>query len=96
VQTAKEENNMSKQKPTHEARLGRVRAAVWENKSENGTRWYNVTFSRLYKDESGKWSDAAGFGRDDLPLLSKLADEVHTWIYTQGNGQGEEAQAANG
>jgi len=40
---------MSKQKPVHEVRLGRIKAALWENDTQNGTR-HNVTFTRLYKD----------------------------------------------
>lgn len=73
---------MSKKKPVHELRLGRVRAAVWENDTPNGTR-HNVTFSRLYRDEQGNWQDSTSFGRDELPLLWKVADQVHSWILQQ-------------
>lgn len=73
---------MSKKKPVHEVRLGRIRAAIWENETSNGTR-HNVTFSRLYRDDQGNWQDSASFGRDDLPLLWKVADCVHTWIFQQ-------------
>ena len=72
---------MSKQKPVHEVRLGRIKAAIWENDTQNGTR-HNVTFTRLYKD-GDQWKDSASFGRDDLPLLAKVADMAHTWIFTQ-------------
>ena len=70
----------SKQKPVHEVRLGRIRAAIWQNETQNGTR-HSVTFSRLYKDDDG-WKDSSSFGRDDLPLLEKVADLAHTWIFT--------------
>lgn len=70
---------MSKNRPVHEIRMGRVRAAVWQNESEVGIR-HNVTFSRLYKD-GGQWKDSTSFGRDDLPLLAKLADMAHTYLY---------------
>lgn len=33
-------------KPIHELRLGRLKAAIWENPTDNGLR-YNVTFARL-------------------------------------------------
>jgi len=69
-------------KPVHEVRLGRIKAALWENQTENGTK-HNVTFSRLYKDESGNWKRSESFGRDDLPLLAKVADIAHTWIFDQ-------------
>lgn len=86
-------NSMSKKKPVHEIRLGRVRAAIWENETSNGTR-HNATFSRLYRDEQGNWHDSASFGRDDLPLLWKVADCVHTWIMQQPYTPAQPAQPA--
>ena len=80
----------SKKKPVHEVRLGRVRAAVWENDTKNGAM-HNVTLTRLYKDDDNNWADSTSFGRDDLPLLAKVADQAHTWIFeqgTSGNGDG--------
>ncbi len=70
-----------KRRPVHEVRLGRIKAAVWENSTENGTR-HNVTLSRIYKDGE-QWKDTTSFGRDDLPLLAKVCDLAHTWIYTE-------------
>ena len=72
---------MSKQaqRPVHEIRMGRIKATIWENETENGSR-YNVNLSRLYKD-GDQWKDSTGFGRDDLPLVAKVADLAHTWIF---------------
>lgn len=70
-----------KKRPVHEIRLGRIRAAIWENGTQNGTR-YNVTFRRLYRDGE-EWKDSDSFGRDDLPLVAKVADRVHSWIFAQ-------------
>ncbi len=70
-----------KRRPVHEVRLGRIKAAVWENSTENGTR-HNVTLSRIYKDGE-QWKDTTSFGRDDLPLVAKVADLAHMWIYTE-------------
>ena len=67
-------------KPVHELRLGRIRAAVWLNDTENGPR-YNVQITRLYKDKQDKWQDSASFGREDLPLVAKVADLAMVWIY---------------
>jgi hypothetical protein len=68
-------------RPVHEVRLGRVRAAVWANETETGVR-YNVTLCRLYKDDkSGEWRDSQSFGRDDLPLVAKVCDLAMLWIY---------------
>ena len=82
----------TKARPVHEVRLGRIRAAIWENETQNGTR-HNVTLSRLYKD-GDEWKDSTSFGRDDLPLVAKVADLAHSWIFAQasamahGNGAG--------
>ena len=86
---------MSK-KPVHEVRLGRIRAAIWENETQNGLR-HNVTFSRLYKD-GDQWKDSSSFGRDDLPLLAKVADMAHSWIFQNGqdpNGSGKQEPNAS-
>ena len=72
---------MSAKKPVHELRIGRIRAAIWENETQNGTR-HNVTFSSLYKD-GDQWKDSQSFGRDDLPLLAKVADRAHSWIFDE-------------
>ena len=70
-----------KKRPVHEIRLGRIRAAIWVNATENGVR-HNVTLSRLYRDEQqGQWKDSTSFGRDDLPLVTKVADQAHLWIF---------------
>ncbi len=71
----------TKARPVHEVRLGRVRAAIWENETQNGTR-HNVTVTRLYKDGDA-WRDSASFGRDDLPLVAKVVDQCHSWIFAQ-------------
>ena len=72
---------MSKQKPAHEIRLGRVKATIWANETDNGTR-HNVSVSRLYKD-GDEWKQTTSFGREDLPLVAKVADLAHLWIYEQ-------------
>lgn len=72
---------MSKQQPVHEIRLGCVKATIWENETDNGIR-HNVQFSRLYKD-GDDWKQTASFGRDDLPLVQKVADLCHLWIFQE-------------
>ncbi len=70
---------MANQKPFHEIRLGKIKAAIWANTGEHGAR-YNVTFERLYK-QGDEWRQSDSFGRDDLPVLAKVADMAHTWIF---------------
>ncbi|MBV9672934.1 MAG: hypothetical protein JO076_08955 [Verrucomicrobia bacterium] len=68
--------------PVKTFRLGRIKAAVWENESQDQT-FYSVTFARTYKDEANNYHDTDSLGRDDLPLVAKLADQAHTFIFEQ-------------
>lgn len=67
--------------PVQTYRYGKIKAAIWANETEHGTM-YKVTFLRLYKD-GDQWKNATSFGRDDLPLIAKLAHKAHSWIYEQ-------------
>ena len=80
------------QKPTHELKLGRVKAVIWKNDTTNGAR-YNAVFSKLYrvpeserKEDDNGWRESSSFSRDDISLLMKVADLTHLWMYTQ-NGK---------
>jgi hypothetical protein len=44
-------------------------------------KFYSVTFARTYVDDDNKFHDTDSFGRDDLPLVAKLADQAHTFIF---------------
>jgi hypothetical protein len=72
---------MNAQKPVHEIRLGSIKAAIWANDTQNGRR-FNVTVCRLYKD-GDEWKRTDSFGRDDLPLVAKVVDMAHTFIFEQ-------------
>jgi hypothetical protein len=72
---------MTQQKPAHEIRLGSIKATIWANETQNGRR-FNVTVCRLYK-EGDEWKRTESFGRDDLPLVAKVADLAHTFICQQ-------------
>jgi hypothetical protein len=69
--------------PVKTLRLGRIKAAIWENETDK-QKFYNVTFARAYVDEAKNWHDSDSFGRDDLLLVAKLADQAHTFIFEQG------------
>jgi hypothetical protein len=86
---------MSSKKPIHEIRLGRIKAAIWENEGENGIR-YNVTLTRLYKNEKDEWRDSTTFGRDDLPLVEKVCHMTHLWIFSHSQGGIVQTVAASG
>ena len=62
--------------------MGLIKAAIWENTAGDILR-YNVTFSRVYKDkDDAQWKTSETFGRDDLLVVAKVADQAHTWICT--------------
>ena len=81
---------MANPKPVAEIRIGRVKAAIWPNETEDRTR-HNVTFSRLYKDGE-QWKTTQSFGRNDLLVLAKVADQAHSRIFELQ--QEDEPQAA--
>ena len=66
--------------PVKAFRLGRIKAAVWENEADQ-KKFFNVTFARTYMDEARNFHDTDSYGRDDLPLVAKLADQAHTFIF---------------
>ncbi|MGA2787489.1 MAG: hypothetical protein ABSF60_08175 [Verrucomicrobiota bacterium] len=68
-------------RPTHEVRLGAIKAAVWRNETETGAR-FNVKLSRIYKD-SDTWKSTDSFGRDDLLQAAKVLDMAHSYIHQQ-------------
>ncbi len=77
--TQQENKNTARNQPVHHIRYSRIDAAVWQHAGDNGT-WYNVTFSRSYKDANDEWKSSDSFSADDLLLLAKIANEAHTWI----------------
>ena len=79
------------QKPVHEIRIGSVKALIWENQTDNGVR-HNTTIERLYKD-GDDWKATKSFGRDDLLVVAKIADQAHTWIHQQKQSDSDEASA---
>ena len=70
----------SNTKPIEEVRFGAVKAAIWRNETDNGSR-FNVTFSRSYKNGDGNWKSTSSFRRDDLLVVAKLADRAHSRIF---------------
>jgi hypothetical protein len=81
AQAAPQTKNATASKlPVQTFRLGRIKAAVWENEADQ-KKFYNVTFARTYMDEARTFHDTDSFGRDDLPLVAKLADQAHSFIF---------------
>ena len=68
--------------PVHTIRFGFIKASIWQNRTRSGDR-HSVSIVRLYKN-GDTWVESTRFGRDDLPLVAKLSDMAHTWIYQHG------------
>ena len=84
---------MANQKPQDEVRIGTVKAAIWKNEVAGKTR-YNVTFFRIYRDAEGQWKTTQSFGRNDLLVLAKVADQAHSRIFELQQTEEEVEQAA--
>ena len=80
-----------RKKPIHEVRLGLIKAAIWENTVGDNLLRYNVTFARIYKTET-EWKASDAFGRDDLLVLAKVADQAHSWICSATKADREPAR----
>lgn len=72
---------MTTNKPAHEYKVGRIRAAIWANNGKDGT-YYTVTPERLYKQD-GSWKKATSFYAEDLPHLRNVLTEAQRWISEQ-------------
>ena len=82
---------MANQKPVDEIRIGRVKATIWRNGTDEQPR-HNVTFGRLYK-EADQWKTTQSFGRNDLLVLAKVADQAHSRIFALPQEEQTEAEA---
>jgi hypothetical protein len=66
------------QLPVKTLRLGRIKAAVWENEVDQ-KKFYNVTFARTYVLNKDEFRDTDSFGRDDLSCGSLKAGTTVTF-----------------
>ena len=82
---------MANQKPVDEIRIGRVKATIWRNGTDEQPR-HNVTFGRLYK-EADQWKTTQSFGCNDLLVLAKVADQAHSRIFALPQEEEPEAEA---
>ena len=82
---------MANQKPVDEIRIGRVKATIWRNGTDERPR-HNVTFGRLYK-EADQWKTTQSFGRNDLLVLAKVADQAHSHIFELPQEEAQEADS---
>jgi hypothetical protein len=73
--------------PVHEIRLGRIKAAIWANPTDDGVR-YATTVARLYKDdERGEWRSTHSFGRDDLLVVAEVVRQAAAWVFATSQNE---------
>lgn len=75
-------------KPVHEIRLRDLKAAVWANDAQ-GRTWFNVSITRRYEGQ-GQRGESHSFRRDDLPVVSKLAEMAFAWLCTEALDRSED------
>lgn len=67
--------------PVHEVRIGRIRACVWANSSEEHGTWHSVTISRTYREgKDGPYRSANSYGRDDCLVVAEVMRLCWLWI----------------
>ncbi len=67
--------------PIFTARVGSVKAAVWENKSEEGKISRAVSLTRSYKDENERWQETNSYFPDDLPKVRLAVQKAYEFIH---------------
>jgi hypothetical protein len=70
---------MRKKQPVHEIRIGTIKVNIWCKKTRTGHK-HTLNVVRLYRN-GDVWIESSRFSRDDVPLLRKVLDAAHTWIY---------------
>jgi len=82
----------NKQRPVFEKRLNHIRVCVWQNVSD-GKPWYNVVFTRRYRDGED-WHHTTTFnGLADLALVREAVDLARDFILAAEAGAGAGANA---
>jgi hypothetical protein len=75
-----EDDTMDTEKPIRIIRDGAVAASIWLRQTSAGV-FYDVTFSRCWKDEeTGTWGYSQSFSDYHLDPLAELAQEAALWI----------------
>lgn len=65
--------------PIQTLRDGLLKATIWQNKSEDGRFFYNVSIVRSYlKDE--EWRETTSFSGNELLRLSRLSQAAYDAI----------------
>jgi hypothetical protein len=83
------------QKPVEVIRLRGVSASIFENHAKKDGRdmiFHKVNIQRAFK-VGEEWKHSASFGRDDLPLLKRVADLAWAYILDAEASRGKDDDA---
>lgn len=80
---------MTTNKPVHQIKEGRVRAAFWQSGSWS-TSQYIFKLERLYKEREF-WKSSQNFYLDDIERLEKVLSEARSWLTQQATAAKEVA-----
>jgi hypothetical protein len=83
------EGAKERERPAHEVRIGRIRATVWRNHSDQHGAWYSVSITRAFK-QGDQWKSAVTFGKDDLLVVAEVSRLAFHWVAQQLGGNGTE------
>ena len=75
-------------RPIKTIRAGNIKAAIWENKSDDESRvFHTVTVVRTYRSDDD-WKESVSFGRDDLPKLELVTRKAFEFIHLKAENRG--------
>ena len=66
-------------KPEHEILLGAIKATIWKNETDGKVN-HNIKICKIYKQDK-EWKETSNFSKTDLPLVTKVSDLAHTYLY---------------
>ncbi|MEM7345299.1 MAG: hypothetical protein AAF485_13755 [Chloroflexota bacterium] len=67
--------------PLHPIRVGAIKAAIWQNQSENGRPYFTTSLTRNYRDSDGNWHETTSHFPDDLPRVELAAKKAYEFIH---------------
>jgi hypothetical protein len=83
--SAQEAPQGERERPAHEIRIGRIRATIWRNQSDQHGTWYSVSITRSFK-QGEQWKSATSLGKDDLLVAAEVSRLAFHWITRQLGG----------
>ena len=78
------EQNKTNKGPVFRRNIGRVKAAVFEQQTNEGPVYYQTRISSSYQDRAtGEWKETSSFAFDELANLARLASLCGDFILSK-------------